>query len=360
MREFHKAAVMFSLALIGGSAQAAIFCVANADELQQALLDASSNGVSDSIRIEAGVYTGSSGISAFSYATNQNFGLAIVGGYLSLSGQPCVTQTLDPSLTVLNGSGGRQVLLLQPNAATGGNITVSNLTIRGGRSAQTGAGLSINGGANFAGNVTVSRVIFGRNVSSAFAGGLSIATAGVVNVLNNLFLGNQCNANSCAMTATVNASDPAALRAFFGNNTIVGNTCLASAPPTCDIGGMRFGGNARAVFYNNAFAFQSGADLRLNSVTTELYDNNIVSLIGSPAAMSGNLAFADPLFVNVLDDNLRLSFASPLRNAGGNAYGLMSTDLDDNPRVIDVVVDIGAYENQLLDLLFADGFESIE
>ncbi|MEO8010570.1 MAG: choice-of-anchor Q domain-containing protein [Dokdonella sp.] len=360
MREFHKAAMMFSLALVGGSAQAAVFCVASADELQQALLDAASNGASDSIKVEAGVYTGSSGIAAFSYSTTQNFGLAIVGGYLSLPGQPCVTQTLDSSLTVLNGSGGRQVLRLQGNAATSGNYTVSNVTLRGGRSAQPGAGLSISGSANFAGNVAITRVIFERNVSTGFAGGLNIATAGLINVLNNLFLGNQCNTNSCAMTATVNASDPSVVRAYFGNNTIVGNTCLASAQPSCDIGGMNFGGTARAVFYNNAFAFQSGADLALNNLTTELHNNNIVSLIGSPAAMSGNLAFADPLFVNVLDDNVRPSFASPLRNAGSSSYGLMSTDLDDNPRVSDLVVDIGAYENQQQDLLFADGFDSME
>ena len=59
---------------------------------------------------------------------------------------------------------------------------------------------------------------------------------------------------------------------------------------------------------------------------------------------SGNIT-NNPLFVNAAANNYRLSAGSPCINAGNNAYAQGATDLDDNPRIIGGVVDMGAYES---------------
>ena len=64
---------------------------------------------------------------------------------------------------------------------------------------------------------------------------------------------------------------------------------------------------------------------------------------------------AKPLFIDAdgadniagtQDDNLRLLFGSPCLNAGDNSSvpPMLTTDLDGNPRIVDSIVDMGAYE----------------
>lgn len=70
-----------------------------------------------------------------------------------------------------------------------------------------------------------------------------------------------------------------------------------------------------------------------------------------------NLLGIDPLFVSPAMWDCRLRTGSPALNEGDNSPpgGLGQTDLDGNPRVFDIVVDIGAYE--WVAALFEDGFE---
>jgi hypothetical protein len=60
---------------------------------------------------------------------------------------------------------------------------------------------------------------------------------------------------------------------------------------------------------------------------------------------AGNIN-ADPLFADV---DLRLSVGSPCIDAGDNSAVLVATDLDGNPRIINNIVDMGAYEAPMLD-----------
>lgn len=54
----------------------------------------------------------------------------------------------------------------------------------------------------------------------------------------------------------------------------------------------------------------------------------------------------NPLFVNSGTEQYKLQTNSPCINAGHNSYVSTTTDLDDNPRTIGGVVDMGAYEQQ--------------
>jgi predicted outer membrane repeat protein len=62
---------------------------------------------------------------------------------------------------------------------------------------------------------------------------------------------------------------------------------------------------------------------------------------------TGNID-ADPLFVDPGTDNVRLSYGSPCVNAGDNGALPPGTtaDIDGNPRILDGIVDMGAYEGE--------------
>jgi hypothetical protein len=323
-------------------------------------MTAGSNSEADTIKIEAGTYSASGGAAAFAYSTAQNFTLIVSGGHVSNPPQMCVRQLVDPGATILSGSDARQVMNLSGSPGTIGGQSLSNLTIQDGLSSLNGAGLSIGGGGGFTGNVLVYRVIVSRNVSTQFGGGLAVYSEGIVNIRNNLFLLNQCSMSNCAISATVNAASPTTTRAFFGNNTIVGNQCTSGS--SCTATGARFGGSASAVFYNNVFAANSNGDLDLFSFSggvVDLYYNNLVSVTGTaPNASVGNIAFANPQFVDLLNDDFRPTLSSPLRNAGTDQFVLETLDLAGEARINEGHVDIGAYENS--DRIFADAFDLFE
>jgi hypothetical protein len=360
VKTFHACILALGLAGFASATQAAEFCVGTSAQLQQAFMTAASNGEADTIKIEVGTYASTGGAVAFAYSTAQNFTLIVSGGHVSNPPQMCVRQLDQPGATVLSGSDVRQVLKLNGSPGTIGGLSLSNLTIRDGFSSQSGAGLDIGGGAGFTGNVLVSRVIVERNVGTEIGGGMKVNTEGIANIRNNLFLLNRCAVTNCAISATINAASPATTRAFFGNNTIVGNQCTSGA--SCTATGARFGGSARALFYNNVFAANSNGDLDLFSMSggsVDLYYNNVVSITGTAPNISvGNIAFANPQFVDLLNDDFRPTLGSPLRNAGTDEFVLQSIDLAGMPRINENRVDIGAYENS--DRIFADAFDPLE
>lgn len=64
----------------------------------------------------------------------------------------------------------------------------------------------------------------------------------------------------------------------------------------------------------------------------------------SPIGM-GNIS-GDPQFVDYANNNLRLDSNSPCINAGDNSVVTYHSDMDGNPRFINEIVDMGAYEYQ--------------
>jgi hypothetical protein len=64
-----------------------------------------------------------------------------------------------------------------------------------------------------------------------------------------------------------------------------------------------------------------------------------------PDTGTGNIT-VDPAFIDSPSGDLRLQSNSPCINAGNDAFIVSATDLDDNPRVANGTVDLGAYEYQ--------------
>jgi hypothetical protein len=345
------------LALTSQDTQAATFCVDTTTALRDALTAAASNGQADYIKIVEGFYAApNAGMVAFGYDSTEPNNLIIEGGYVAGTNPPCSVNSLRANQTVLSGSNARRALDVYVTATS--TISVRNLLLRDGYSAGTGGGMSMAGSATFAGTFNIERVIFDSNSSQRFAGGLDLSLfEGRANVVGNLFRNNQCGQAFCAMTMTVNSTDTSTLRALVGANTVVNNICSPITVNMCVNAGMEYGGSARAAFYNNAFAFNQGADIWITSGSlVNVLNNNVLALAGDPpATFVDNLALAAPGFVNPANNNYRLRLDSPLRNAGTSGYLLPNVDLDGNVRIADGVPDIGAFERE--GVLFADGFE---
>ena len=114
----------------------------------------------------------------------------------------------------------------------------------------------------------------------------------------------------------------------FNNCTLTGNSASNS------------GGGALSSTLNNSIVYYNGAGGNYDSSCTF----NFSCTTPDPGG-TGNTT-AEPLFVNLAGGDLHLQSNSPCINTGNNTYVVTTNDFDGNPRVVDGVVDMGAYEFQ--------------
>lgn len=347
------AAIACAAPLDAALAATHVACVGSATELANALSalsTSSTNTDADEIRIRTGTYFAPAGGWIGSVTTQH--ALTIRGGYTD-SG--CTQQTMDASLTVLDGNNTSGVMTIDTPLLPNSDIEVSGLTFqhgKGGNASESNAGGLKIGDPNpiNEGRILVERNIFrdnsaqGNGFSNA-VGGLLAATDGQsLIVRGNLFFNN---------------SSPNAAAAFFysnneidvSNNTFVDNTATDATQPTrvmldyFTFAGLKLSNN---IFWGNATG-PGAFDVNLSPqpfahlVGATLTNNDIEAATGTPVAETGTL-HVDPAFVD--NGNFRLRASSPALNAGVNnpAGGLSNTDLDGKPRVVGPAVDLGAYE----------------
>jgi len=335
-------------------AAAANFCVGTGDELRSALNVASGNGEDDLIRVRAGNYNATMNAVAFAYSSGEANALVVEGGW-QLGGGPgtCQARVDDPTLTTLDGSNVRRVLMVYGFAGAG-DFTLRNFTVRNGVSSSGAGGLQVGGGAGYAGDVLVERLVVHSNTGT-IGGGMDGGSDGGTFVLSNsLIRDNQCASAHCAAALTINDYGGSGLpRTTIIGNTVYGNVCTQAA---CTRPGMRIGGSAIAEIANNAFDGHSGPDLRLDS-SSQLQSNHLPSFEGTPpTSNTGTVNFADPGFENPAADDFRLRADAALIDLGVSGLPLPALDLSGLPRLHGARYDIGAYESQAR--LFADGFET--
>lgn len=331
-----------------------VACVGSADDLTHALStlsNASTNDDSDEIRIRTGTYHAPAAGWIGSVTTHHN--LTIRGGYTDAG---CTQQTLDASLTILDGNNMVGVLEIDTPLLPDSDIEVSGLTFRnghGGSPFQSNAGGLKIGDPNpiSQGRILVERNIFRDNTAvgngfSKAVGGLLAATDGdSLIVRGNLFFNNRSPNAAAADLESNNAIDVA-------NNTFVDNTATDTTATTrvmldyFTFGGLRLDNN---IFFGNATG-PGAFDLNLSPQPfaglkgATLANNDIESPTGTAVAESGT-KHVDPQYAGPGDFRLRAT--SPLIDAGvaNPTGGLSSIDLDGAARVAGARVDIGAYEH---------------
>jgi predicted outer membrane repeat protein len=245
------------------------------------------------------------------------------------------------------------------------------------------------GGAldNDQGGVTLIRCRFLRNHAGHAGGGAIWNSEGQVNAFGCLFTGNRSDysggaiangwggtlyAANCCLNGNVGKVQAGALDNFFG-----GKATLSS----CTLRGNRRDGALAAITCGPALSLANTSELTIdNSILwdggSEILDQGKSTIRVSRTNIQGgwlglaNLA-ADPVFVlpngldeiaGTEDDNLRLGSGSPCVDQGnaalvpkdavdldgdGNVTELLPFDLDGNPRVFGLGLDLGAYERQV-------------
>jgi len=224
------------------------------------------------------------------------------------------------------------------------NTVTSNSALLGG-----GAYLSFQNNTSVTNPMTISANTFQQN-TAAYGGGL-FATGPVINLLDNLVVGNGVNNNTAAATGPgggiwVDASGTLNMI----NNTLTGNTSPGSGGGVAYV--MTAGVELLNIYNNIIFgnsAPVSGADVWVSGTGQQtLFDNNDVD---SPSSIYGvfslaqNNIYLSPNFFDPVNGDYHTQSNSPCLAAGSiTAPSLPATDLDGNPRILNGSVDLGCYE----------------
>lgn len=105
---------------------------------------------------------------------------------------------------------------------------------------------------------------------------------------------------------------------------------------------------ANNIVWSNQAAQAAGV-FHDNVVPANVFSNIVTD--GHPGSSNSNV---DPLFVDATASDYHLSPTSPAVDAGFVAPGLPTTDLDGGPRIVNLSIDLGAFELQLVPFVRGD------
>ncbi len=126
------------------------------------------------------------------------------------------------------------------------------------------------------------------------------------------------------------------------NTTIADNQSLGAAPLS---GGIVTTGTGQISAFNTILHGNSVMDARENGGGAIIADHSIFDSI-SIGVVTTNSVNGNPLFTDAVNDDYTIDTStSPAVNSGDNSYvAAISTDLDNNDRIIGGIVDMGAFE----------------
>ena len=344
----------------------------------RATADGNTNGIvaTNSITIQSVNGAASTLLDGLNLMRCANISNAILCGFTLTNGNAgygggAVGGTLNNCLLAGNTVGGAYYGILNnctvlSNSAIGvGYSTLSNCDISGNSGSGAG-GCTLNncilqnnnaagwrgGGANLS---TLNNCLLTGNLAT-YGGGASSST------LNNCVLSNNtaswgggadyCTLNNCLVVANVahnhyadyySASLGGGVFGGTANNcTIVGNNVTADENSS---GIYYSGGGAYSAALNNCIVYFNSESPYAHDSASNYAGGTQSNCCTTPLPGSGSGNFtSDPLLVNLFAGDYHLQTNSPCINGGNNAFVSGAADLDNNPRIIGQVVDIGAYE----------------
>jgi predicted outer membrane repeat protein len=300
------------------------------------------------------------------FANNSENSYHVVAGYQ--------TPTMDPTTEILDGftiTGGNANGSLYPNNRGGGMLCNSDATVRNctftGNAAICGGGIYCSPSQCCVTSPTLTNCIFIGNTAGDEGGGLWIGDSDPT-VANCIITDNSAGNNGGGVM-------------FGGDNWATFVNCLINANSAGKDGGAMYctwcyGSPITNCTFTSNSAGERGGGIRIPD-GSYMRLTNCILWGDSPEEISAELIEAislnhcciwggwsgddnidrDPLFIDAdgtdnisgtEDDNLRLSLGSPCIDMGDNSVisPLLFTDLDDNPRISNHIVDAGPYERQ--------------
>jgi hypothetical protein len=346
MRRIATIAVILSFQIVFlPAAKAETTCVTNTLEFQDALNKSVINAESDLIRVTEGFYSVQAPLQQLS---SDSFAVTIEGGYQTVMGVPCAGHIKRPTLTILDGGDANTILQIRKSAGSG-NLTIRDLTVQHGLAGTDDPPLILGGAFPWSGNLTIERLVVRENRSSMSTAQFS-SGGGTAKIHELAFINNE---TSGLFSALVIAASPGVVPVALTNITVAGNRVFPAGPGSIGMIGL-FGEGADYILSNNIFWGNAGTDLRMDSASFTLVNNDIGSRTGVVVGETGSISM-DPHFL--ASNDYRLAGNSPARDAGTNSPqgGLSFLDARGAERVVFGTVDMGAYEIQ--DELFSGTFE---
>jgi serine protease len=242
------------------------------------------------------------------------------------------------------GLGGGGVLV-----AGAGTVQVLNNVIRGNVSDRDGGGLSLWA----AGTPTISgNVITGNSMDIGVGGGISLVNQSDAVITNNFIVGNSAiYGGGIAWLVPSGPPGPTVV-----NNTIASNLALRATAVLADgfdaatrlTNNILYGSGPETVVECDAFNDLNPPVITFNDVFNAGSGPEYGGICTDQTGLNGNIS-ADPLFINAAAGNFHVQARSPVVDAGSND-GAPASDIDGDPRPLDgdgdgvAVVDIGADE----------------
>jgi hypothetical protein len=204
------------------------------------------------------------------------------------------------------------------------------------------------------GPAVISHCRFIQNMGGPTAGALALSGPPnpPVSVIACEFIENFSNFVTGGIVSQCNTSITNCM--FSGNVGTLSGAYAASESATSVISDCSFSNNGPKAMLNegspmairNSIIWGSPIAISIPyEDNTAIYYSNIQ---GGWTGTGGNNINADPLFLQPGCHNLRLGTDSPCMNAGDNSLipSGITTDLDGNPRILEGIVDLGAYEGE--------------
>lgn len=270
------------------------------------------------------------------------------------------------------------VVFVNNTAANGGGLQLFNaqailndVAFSGNSAVDSGGGLVYEGSNSVLSGLQLRDVAFIGNSAGADGGGMySLTNDTPYTMINVLFSGNSANLGGALFNQSSLDSGLLGASRILTNVTMSGNRAVQRGGAIDRPLDMRF---RNTVVWNN----RDGSGIGTPEATMDdFFSDSVVEvsnslLQGYPANefpgsnnLDGTDAGNNPQFRDAVNPNgapslagdLRLQFESPVRDVGNNSFVTgISTDLDGKPRIVDGIVDLGAFEGD--DVLFSDGFE---
>jgi predicted outer membrane repeat protein len=231
--------------------------------------------------------------------------------------------------------------LFEGNAVTGNGgglltttgLNAEDLIFKDNTATTTGAGMSSTGA------LTLNRVSFIGNISAQYGAGLH--NSGTSRLDNVVFSQNKITTNSAVAfgAGMYNNSGGSVL-----SNTTFSNNTSAYIHATTAAGAGFYLRAGTTSIYNSIFWGNKRGNGLSDQITGVVTVAN--SIVENGYAGGTKISIGNPLFTDAATNNLKIKGGSAAIDVGDNAASGTVLDLASLPRVVNGIVDLGAYENQ--------------